>query len=357
MRVLILGGTRFIGPRVVAPLVAAGHDVAVFHRGETPGELPASVAHLHGDRDALAAHRGAFEAFAPDVVIHMILATAQDAWTARQVFEGLTQRFVLVSSIDVYRAFGLLRRTEPSRGPADVEHTPLGVDAALRTRLYPYREGDLPGGGDREQMEPAQRRRLEDYDKIPVEQILLASTSMRTTVLRLPMVVGPGDPQRRLHGYLKRMDHGREAILLGARQATWRTTRGYVDDIGLAIALAATTALESAPRVMNLGDPAALSEQDWVRAIARVVGWEGRIAVVPDEALPRHLNPDPLDYRHDIVVEVQDAAQALALPPPTPIERMIAEAVTWERLHPPQLPDATTLDDYLAEDAALRGAR
>lgn len=40
MRVLVIGGTRFIGPPVVKSLVEHGHEVTVFHRGETEINLP-----------------------------------------------------------------------------------------------------------------------------------------------------------------------------------------------------------------------------------------------------------------------------------------------------------------------------
>ncbi|MCH8949376.1 MAG: NAD-dependent epimerase/dehydratase family protein, partial [Chloroflexi bacterium] len=75
MRVLVIGGTRFIGPRVVHRLCDMGHDVAVFHRGVTEADLPPRVQHLHGDRRELAAHAAAFRTFAPDVVLDMTAFT------------------------------------------------------------------------------------------------------------------------------------------------------------------------------------------------------------------------------------------------------------------------------------------
>jgi nucleoside-diphosphate-sugar epimerase len=50
MRILVIGGTRFIGPAVVRRLHGMGHHVTVLHRGETESaDLPA-IPHLHGDR-------------------------------------------------------------------------------------------------------------------------------------------------------------------------------------------------------------------------------------------------------------------------------------------------------------------
>src|SRR5580700_1401806 len=50
-RVLILGGTGFIGPHFVAALTARGHSVTVFNRGRDPAKVPAGVVQLLGDRD------------------------------------------------------------------------------------------------------------------------------------------------------------------------------------------------------------------------------------------------------------------------------------------------------------------
>ena len=47
MRILILGGTGFMGPRVVRLLHQQGHTVAVFHRGKTETDLPEDVQHIH----------------------------------------------------------------------------------------------------------------------------------------------------------------------------------------------------------------------------------------------------------------------------------------------------------------------
>lgn len=47
MQVLVIGGTGFVGPRIVTRLSRLGHEVTVAHRGETEADLPASVRHIH----------------------------------------------------------------------------------------------------------------------------------------------------------------------------------------------------------------------------------------------------------------------------------------------------------------------
>ena len=66
MRILVIGGTGFIGPHVVRRLGAGGHEVTVFHRGETRAELPGDVSEIHGDRRDLPSFAAEFRMVAPN---------------------------------------------------------------------------------------------------------------------------------------------------------------------------------------------------------------------------------------------------------------------------------------------------
>src|SRR5437870_153270 len=119
MRVLVIGGTGFIGRNVVRHLVRIGHEVAVFHRGSTEAALPAEVQHIHGGRESLDAHLPRFRRFRPDAVVQMVIPSGNDR-TARalvETFKGVASRSVVTSSRDVYQAFGRLHRLE--RGSPD----------------------------------------------------------------------------------------------------------------------------------------------------------------------------------------------------------------------------------------------
>src|SRR5205807_973355 len=140
-----------------------------------------------------------------------------DAKSLVETFRGVARRVVGLSSGDVYRAYGRLLRQEPGQP----DPVPLSESARLRERLYPYREA-TPRAAD----DPA--RWIDDYDKILVERALRSDPELPATVLRLPMVHGPGDYQHRLFEFLKRMDDGRPAILVSDAAARWRTSRGYV---------------------------------------------------------------------------------------------------------------------------------
>ena len=146
MRILVIGGTAFIGPHVVTRLRATHHTVALFHRGQTEAALPRDVTHIHGERHRLADFARVFRRFDPEVVLDMIPTAQYEAQAVMSIFMGIARRVVAISSIDVYRAYGRLHGTEP--GP--VEPVPLTEDAPLRQVLYPYR------GKSEEALDPAE---------------------------------------------------------------------------------------------------------------------------------------------------------------------------------------------------------
>src|SRR5437762_10908758 len=107
MRVLVIGGTGFIGPYVVRELVSEGHDVTVFHRGESEADLPESVRNVRSPQAAMPVvqfPREVVEA-ASELIVHMIPMGEDDARAAVNAFRGRAKRLVCVSSGDVYRAY------------------------------------------------------------------------------------------------------------------------------------------------------------------------------------------------------------------------------------------------------------
>ena len=104
MRILIIGGTRFIGPRVAEQLLAGGHEVTLFHRGQTATAFPGPVNQMYGDRRDLPSFTSQFKSRAADVVLDMICYNQREAFDLIQTFRGVVRRVVVASSMDVYRA-------------------------------------------------------------------------------------------------------------------------------------------------------------------------------------------------------------------------------------------------------------
>ncbi len=335
MRVLILGGTGFIGSHVTRRLIKKGHSVTLFHRGQTPSPLPSTVSHILGDRKYLPNFVEHFTRFAPDVVLAMFLYSEQEAAELLQTFRNLADRVVAISSMDVYRAYGRFCRLEDGR----IDRRPFAEDAPLRRTRFPYR---------------AQSKGPSDltyrYDKIPVESTIMGDKQLASTVLRLAKVYGPEDSQHHLYGYLKRMLDGRPAIFLEENQAQWRWTRAYVENAAEAIALAITDN-RAANRIYNVGDAEGLTELEWVERIAQTVGWTGTTKVVSSELLPTHL-VQPYDWSHHLAADTSRIRQELSYQEPVSLEEALRRTIRWEQAHPPQQIDLASFN-YAAEDIAI----
>ena len=339
MRVLVLGGTQFIGPPVVRRLVGLGHEVAIFHRGQTGASLPGNVKSFHGNRNRLGEYVDDFRSYEPEVVLDTLAMTERDAEAVMATFTGLARRLVVLSSGDVYRAYGRLIQQDP--GPPDP--TPLTEDSPLRDKLYPYRE--YAEGPDDDQYH---------YDKILVERVVMARPDLLpATVLRLPMVFGPGDYQHRLFGYLKRMDDKRPFILLAEDWARARALRGYVEDMAEAIALCVTKE-EAANRIYHAAYQENFTEETWLSMVAETVGWRGDIIKVPNEELPEGLQHH-MDMRQDWSVDSSRIRQELGYWEVVPLREALRRTVAWERANPPEIDPARF--DYAAEDALLARIR
>lgn len=312
MRLLIVGGTRFIGAAVAQQLMNTGHDVTVFHRGRTESPWLPRVQHLHGDRADLEAYRPVFRRQRPDVVIDMVARTEKEALATVRTFAGSTRKLVVASSLDVYRNYeGLLGLT---LGPPDP--VPLAETAPLRRTRFPRRPS-AAGPGD---------WRF-DYDKICVERACRAK-DLAVTILRLPFVYGPGDYRRRLLPLLQAMGDGEE-MRISASRAAWCSTRGHVQNVAAAIVLAAVDS-RADDRLFNLGEPIALTEAEWIAEVGQRVGWRGRI-VFGVEGSPAAGGAGATSWAHHMAIDTGRLRRELGFTEPLTFAEGLAEAIAWER--------------------------
>lgn len=339
MRILIIGGTRFMGPYIVKNLHAAGHEVSIFHRGQASIELSGGVGEILGDRDQLAQHADALRKLAPEVVLDMVVWHEEHARDLMETFAGVARRVVVVSSQDVYRAFGRVNGHESG----EVDLSPITEGSPLRENLYPHR-----GATPRAEDDPERWR--DEYDKIPAERVVMSHPALPGTVLRLPAVYGPGDSQHRMFMYLKRMLDGRPAILLEEGVAAWRWTHGYVENVVDAIVLAVTDE-RVAGRIYNVGEPFALSMAERVEQIARAADWHGRIVTVPAEHMPESMRWGVNAAQH-VIADSSRMRQELGYNERIDLQEAFRRTIAWERNNPPAKIDPSMFD-YAAEDKVL----
>ena len=210
----MIGGTKFIGPHVARQFVNQGHEVLLYHRGQTEADLPKSIRHIRSPLAAMPVLRFPHELLTEsfDAIVHMIPMGEADSRAAMEAFRGRTSRVVALSSGDVYRAYGRLTGTES--GP--IEAGLLYEDSPLRSVLYPYRK-QAKSAADW----------VYDYEKILVEREILGGRDLPGVILRLPKVYGPGN------------NADLATVYSFHHQPQWRWTHGYVENVAAAIVLAA----------------------------------------------------------------------------------------------------------------------
>jgi 2'-hydroxyisoflavone reductase len=191
LRILILGGTGFIGPYQVRYALSRGHKVTTFNRGKThPGELPGEVEQLIGDRN------GQLEALKDrqwDVVIDN--PTTLPAWVrdAAQILKGNVDRYVFISTISVY---------------AD---TSKGVDETAPLAKY--------DGGDpfKETLEAMRASGFKTYG--PLKALSEQETEKwfpgKASIIRPGLIVGPRDETDRFTYWPVRIDRGGDVLAPG----------------------------------------------------------------------------------------------------------------------------------------------
>lgn len=317
MKVLVLGGTGFVGRHIVQRLLSAGDEVLVAHRGSAePDDFP-DVPHLHGDRSSFTG-TGSFR---PDAVIDCCAQTAADVAAVHPHLPA-DAHLVELSSQDVYRAYELLRD--------GLEGVPVPQDetAPLRERRYPYRGLGFDGVD-------------EDYDKLDVEPATLARGG---TVLRLSMVYGEHDPQRREEMVLRRVRAGRTRIPVGS--GGWLWTRLYAGDAAAAVDLALRTPAARGA-VLNLGEAGTRPTIGWMRQVLAAAGHCAELVTVPDERVPDDLRFTRGRAQH-LLSSSRRATELLGWHPSDPAGS-VRRSVAWHLAHPPADPDP----DFSADDRAL----
>lgn len=335
LRVVVIGGTRFIGRAIVDELVAHGHAVLIVHRGTThPPDLRTDVPHLHADRLDLTPVAGDLQRFDPSAVLDCAALGATDADAVLGTFADQTDlRLVVLSSMDTYRAYGSLHAGTVT------DAVPLDETSPVRPERFPYR-GQIPG--------------MDDYEKLDVEERWLGRGG---TVCRLPMVFGPHDYQRREEFVLRRVRAGRTEIPIGAGTALF--TFGFVDDIARGVRLA----IEAEPSVVagevfNFGERRSptmflRARRILEAAAAAGAGPTAELVRVPDDALPDDLGILG-SVAQPLLVSSDKARRLLGWDESDPDEAL-RRSVEWHLAHPPAPAPAaqTETGDFSADDAAL----
>ena len=254
MKTLVLGGSVFVGRRLVAALVEAGHDVTVLNRGRTPATLPAGVHHLVADRTDIESMRTALAGTqwdaAFDVSGFVMAAGGSDIDVLIDLFNGRVGAYVYVSSIMAY------------------DQSLVGV--------FPWAEG-MPSnsegptsyGGFKAMSERAMLR-LHDAAGFPV------------AIVRPAAIYGPENNIYDMETAMFLRLLQRRPILL-PHGGLVVGSYGHVDDlVAFMLTVAATPSAHG--EIFNV-TTSAISSRRYVTTLAEIVGVEPKIVELPDDVL------------------------------------------------------------------------
>jgi nucleoside-diphosphate-sugar epimerase len=262
---LVIGGTRNLGPDLVAALIARGDTVTVLNRGVTPDELPSEVTRLRADRSDAAALGAALRGRSFDLVVDTTLYTGPDAEAAARVLEGRAHRYVFWSTGQVY----LVR---------------AGLTA-------PFRENDYDGPV---MAEPPRSSAIDHgnwlygADKRAAEEALAAAFRSRAfpyVSLRMPMINSPCDHYARLAAYVHRLLDG-GPILVPDDQGSLRLRHVFGGDVVAATLRAGEPDVPSGT-CLNVSQDETLTLEEMLAPIGKQLGRAVAIVKRPRAELER----------------------------------------------------------------------
>ncbi|MBN1673762.1 MAG: NAD-dependent epimerase/dehydratase family protein [Kiritimatiellae bacterium] len=300
MRILLIGGTRFLGRAVVSALAARGNEVVVLNRGRREPH-PAAVGAIACDKNDRAAFGKALTRERWRAVIDTVL-NADDLVFAIDALAGRIARFIHTGSIGVY-------------APA---------------KRIPSRESDALSPG------------TEIYSfnaKLEQDQVLLNAHNTRAfpaTILRMSNIYGPGDIP--LDGWGGRRAEFFQMVRDGKRiplpnQGLALLHPGHVEDLARSF-LAALDRPEGVGQVYNIAGPRALTMAEYVRTVAAAMGVEADIeSAAPEDILKRF--PDLTNERgllfacQHMCCHIAKARRELDWAPAIPLEIGMRENIEW----------------------------
>jgi len=305
MKILVMGGTRFVGRPLVQQLQDAGHALTLFTRGKNP--VPAGVEHLSGDRST-AEGLSALAGRQFDVIVDSSGRTVADSRSVVEVTGAPSHRFVYVSSAGVYADSEVWPLSETSPTDPESRHSGKLDTEAWRTA-----------------------------ENIPF-------TSFRPTY-----IVGAGNYNPVESWFFDRIVHGRPVPLPG--DGSTITQLGHVNDLATAMAL--SIGVDAATnRIYNCSSAQGISFRGLVAAAARACGKD------PASVEIRSFDPSSLDKKArkafplrmaHFLTDIHRVQRELAWTPQYDVERSLVDSYSNDYAkRMPTSPDFSSDDQLLA---------
>lgn len=185
LKMLILGGTGYIGPHLVKHAVARGHTVSIFTRGRRDAsDLPESVIRLQGDRNG---QLQSLEGKTWDVVVDDSATNPDWVRQSTDLLKGKVGRYLFTSSTGVFYPY--LKRGADENTPVDTE-------------LKDPKDGSADFG----------------TKKASCERIVTTTFGDKGVVVRPTYIIGPGDTSNRFPYWPQRLARGGDVLAPGKKE-------------------------------------------------------------------------------------------------------------------------------------------
>jgi 2'-hydroxyisoflavone reductase len=297
MKLLVLGGTKFLGRAVVQSALAQGHEVTLFNRGQTnPGLFP-DLEELHGDRDG---DLSALSNRSWDAVVDPSGYVPRVVRASAELLRDAVAHYVFVSSISAY----------PLPMPSGVDESAPLAQLAEETEVV---DGDTYG---------ALKARCEDVVR---ELFPGASTNVRAG-----LIVGPHDPTGRFTYWPVRIARGGRVLAPGDPERQVQ----FVDARDLAAWLVDVAERRVSGDFNAAGPAARLSMGGLLETCRRVAASDAELVWAPDAFLREHGAEAWLELPLWLVEEQGmlevDASRALAAGLAfRPLAQTVADTLAW----------------------------
>ncbi len=307
MRILVLGGTSFVGRAVVQEALDSGAEVTLFNRGRSGADLFPDARRRVGDRDTgdYASLRGGDW----DAVVDVSAYVARHVGQVMDILGDRVGRYVFISSHAVYVQDGV--------APGSDESTPL-----------------------REPLHDADVLTNDTYGpcKVACEDEVLARYGQRATIVRPGKVAGPYDSQETFTYWVRRAARGGRVAVPGNPQQPTQIIDAR--DLAALVMRLVVDERDGAFNAVGPADPTTVGQL--IQTCAEVAGTEVEIVPVPMESAPALF---PL-IRPDSVWSSQQRSAAKARAagmPATPLAGTAADVLAWDRARgEPPLPRGFT---------------
>jgi 2'-hydroxyisoflavone reductase len=296
MRILLLGGTSFVGRAIAEQALSSGHELTLFTRGRTGTDLFPDVQRRTGDRST--GDYGGLAEDTWDAVVDVSAYVPRHVQQAADALGGRVGRYLLISTGSVYD-----RLRAPDAMTEDAPRLPAERGTEEVT-------GDTYG--------PL---------KVACEDDVIARYGERATIVRPGVVAGPHDPTDRFTYWVRRAAAGGPLVLPGRPDQPVQV----VDSRDLAV-LVVRLLEQDRPGTCNAVGPA---EQVTLAGLVHACASAAGTAVEPVVVDPGAVEPPlPLvlpDPTWDVMFRRSAARARAAGLPDTPLETTAADVLAWDR--------------------------